>query len=460
MKKTLKIAVVVVFAFSMCIGFFAACNTKTQLTMPVISYDDETKTLSWDIVKYAQGYTLKIGDTVKPDSEIIQNGSRREYIVKEAADGRYNVYITARGDGKKYSDSEPRLKTIDYTTGKKLEMSTITYNNTTKMLSWDKVANATGYTLTLNQMVKPAGAIKAAGTKMQYEIVENTDGIYAVTVVAKGDGVNYRDSEPKTSSANYTRSENSRIRENMAISLNELLGSESASFDYKISVDGGLKILGINFSISDLLTAAGQEVPSYEGEVYLSNGELFLLMDGGLDGKSGKQYAALPNMLQTLIPGDDTTVLPETMTAKEKAGGGYVLSAEVDLATFGEGTFDPLLEYANGFFADFIGTGIDIPMGVTSIKLNKITIETIKNPVIEVNFDKDYNVTDIKVTITLSGYAFTNLSTLPLDIHIIGELFPSDRVVPDDMYAYLEEEGYARLELSEMPVPMPLTVVA
>ena len=85
-----------------------------------------------------------------------------------------------------------------------LVITGLTYNDTAKAVSWDKVVGAAGYTLRVGASDKAASLITENNNKMQYILSETASGAYTVYVKALGNGTAYSDSAEATVSCVYT----------------------------------------------------------------------------------------------------------------------------------------------------------------------------------------------------------------------------------------------------------------
>jgi len=85
----------------------------------------------------------------------------------------------------------------------KLVMSNPSYNDTTKLITWNVVPNANGYRV---QLVQNGNVIDIENVNVpQYEVLEPQSGQYTANVTARGNGTTYLDSDPKSTTFSYTK---------------------------------------------------------------------------------------------------------------------------------------------------------------------------------------------------------------------------------------------------------------
>ncbi|MCL1894469.1 MAG: hypothetical protein FWG02_09600 [Holophagaceae bacterium] len=176
--------------------------TKLQMSQP--NYSDTTKLVTWNIVPNASGYavTLKQGNTVIASTTIQSN----QYEIKEQQSGTFDFNVLAKGNGTTYLDSDPRSTTVNYTKiqeATKLQMSQPSYNDNTKLVTWAAVPNSNGYDITLRQGYNVIAS--ATIFTNQYEITGQQNATYDFDVLARGNGVTHLDSDPRSTTVNYTK---------------------------------------------------------------------------------------------------------------------------------------------------------------------------------------------------------------------------------------------------------------
>ncbi|MCL1886104.1 MAG: hypothetical protein FWF98_05060, partial [Dehalococcoidia bacterium] len=173
--------------------------TKLVMTQP--SYNDTTKLVTWATVPNAVSYYVEL----KRDGSTWRTAYvySTQYEITESIPATYTVSVTARGDGTTHTDSDPRTITANYTKElPKLTMTQPSYSDTTKLVTWATVPGAINYEVTLRQGSTVIRIATVYGT--QYEIRENHSGTFTVSIIAKGATTMFRDSDPKTTTANYT----------------------------------------------------------------------------------------------------------------------------------------------------------------------------------------------------------------------------------------------------------------
>ncbi|MCL1886105.1 MAG: hypothetical protein FWF98_05065 [Dehalococcoidia bacterium] len=176
----------------------------TQLVMSNPSYSDNTKLVTWDAVPNVSAYEviLKQGDSIVRG--LTTNST--EYKITENQSGVYTASLTAIGDGVNYLTSTPKSTSFFYTKIQeiiKLVMSQPSYNDNTKLVTWPSVQNATSYNVSLIQNGNIIRNVTVNGT--QYEIKENQSGTFTVSIIANGNGTTHSNSDPRTTTANYTK---------------------------------------------------------------------------------------------------------------------------------------------------------------------------------------------------------------------------------------------------------------
>lgn len=179
MALSLIISICMCFAFAGC----DSCNddkAPAKLLTPVVTVDDKG-VASWLEVENASGYAYVIGDGEE---------TATDNLSVNLADGQ-SIKVKAKGDGKNYTDSDfSEVKT--YTAPSKQPVQ----------LAGPSVSIGTDGTVTIGTVehaVKIVYVINE-GAETEYDANNKpvlTDG-QTIKVTAKGDGVNYTDSEPVT----------------------------------------------------------------------------------------------------------------------------------------------------------------------------------------------------------------------------------------------------------------------
>lgn len=179
MALSLIISICMCFAFAGC----DSCNddkAPAKLQTPVVTIDDKG-VASWLEVENASGYAYVIGD----GEETATNN-----LSVNLADGQ-SIKVKAKGDGKNYTDSDfSEVKT--YTAPSKKPVQ----------LAGPSVSIGTDGTVTIGTVEHAVKIVYVIddGAETEYDANNKpvlTDG-QTIKVTAKGDGVNYTDSEPVT----------------------------------------------------------------------------------------------------------------------------------------------------------------------------------------------------------------------------------------------------------------------
>lgn len=179
MALSLIISICMCFAFAGC----DSCNddkAPAKLSTPVVTIDDKG-VASWLEVENASGYAYVIGD----GEETATNN-----LSVNLADGQ-SIKVKAKGDGKNYTDSDfSEVKT--YTAPSKQPVQ----------LAGPSVSIGTDGTVTIGTVEHAVKIVYVIGDGAETEYDANnkpvlTDG-QTIKVTAKGDGVNYTDSQPVT----------------------------------------------------------------------------------------------------------------------------------------------------------------------------------------------------------------------------------------------------------------------
>ncbi len=179
MALSLIISICMCFAFAGC----DSCNddkAPAKLLTPVVTIDDKG-VASWLEVENASGYAYVIGDSEE---------TATDNLSVNLADGQ-SIKVKAKGDGKNYTDSDfSEVKT--YTAPSKQPVQ----------LAGPSVSIGTDGTVTIGTVEHAVKIVYVIGDGAETEYDANnkpvlTDG-QTIKVTAKGDGVNYTDSQPVT----------------------------------------------------------------------------------------------------------------------------------------------------------------------------------------------------------------------------------------------------------------------
>lgn len=171
----------------MCLAVaLVACSDKNEnpsaLSAPVIEID-ENGVISWAEVNHATGYTIQ------ENGEDVATVQELSYQITQTVPGTYSYTVTAVGDGKNYVNSKPsEPKSFTVATAIKLAKPTLSLD--INVLSWEAVENASSYD------VYEGGIVVSNTAQTQYTIPSKEIGSYSYTVVAKGDGKKYSNSDP------------------------------------------------------------------------------------------------------------------------------------------------------------------------------------------------------------------------------------------------------------------------
>lgn len=179
MALSLIISICMCFAFAGC----DSCNddkAPAKLLTPVVTIDDKG-VASWLEVENASGYAYVIGDGEE---------TATDNLSVNLADGQ-SIKVKAKGDGKNYTDSDfSEVKT--YTAPSKQPVQ----------LAGPSVSIGTDGTVTIGTVEHAVKIVYVIddGAETEYDANNKpvlTDG-QTIKVTAKGDGVNYTDSQPVT----------------------------------------------------------------------------------------------------------------------------------------------------------------------------------------------------------------------------------------------------------------------
>ncbi len=187
----MKKAIVLIFTLFLTLCL-ASCgsnkdNDPVALEAPVISLSGNI--VSWEVVTNATGYIVNVDGNDKPQQ------TETSYTLTGESVGNHNVNVVAVGNNTDYLNSVAS-NTVTYTVSPaKLTKPTIQLSG--NVVSWTAVPNASAYIVTVNGSAQPEQAT------VSYTITNKTAGDYVVTVVAKGNGTNYTNSD-SSNSVTYT----------------------------------------------------------------------------------------------------------------------------------------------------------------------------------------------------------------------------------------------------------------
>lgn len=157
-------------------------TVKAKLAKPELILSENTVT--WNAVTNATGYDVFVNGVSKG----VQ--STTSYTIAETAVGSYEVEVVAKSTNSLYIESDKSTKvtyTIDPT-----KLATPVLTLTGNVVSWDEVANATGYEVFVND------TSKGEQTTLSYTITDTAIGDYAVTVKALNPDTAYAASDVST----------------------------------------------------------------------------------------------------------------------------------------------------------------------------------------------------------------------------------------------------------------------
>ncbi len=190
-------------------------NPATQiLPLAAPSVSAEGKTVTWNAVENAIGYSVQVND-----GEWSAPQTETSYTLNRSTAGNYTVRVKALGDGVRYRDSDATGITVLIT--EKLATPTVTVED--NVISWYVVENADGYKIKINN-----GEWSNAQTEIEYTLTE--PGTYTVYVKAVADEEYYLDSEEAHISVTVTdisapvfgtHSELNKVAKNTTVTLGE-----------------------------------------------------------------------------------------------------------------------------------------------------------------------------------------------------------------------------------------------
>jgi hypothetical protein len=221
-KFTAAIAIILVVAIGLPLTLILTLGGPKKLSAPLnVAVNAETKTVTWDAVKNASNYVVSIGLLAPSDDETYISENKTPvngttYSLSALTDaGTYKIKVTAKGDGKKFTDSD-WSGAMEYTVSEnsggdpddptdpnepndpdepggnddapQLPAPQVTLNSN-KILTWSAVSNATKYTVSID------GKETSVGNITSYPMPFLPTGTYQIKVKAIGSGTTYLNSE-------------------------------------------------------------------------------------------------------------------------------------------------------------------------------------------------------------------------------------------------------------------------
>ena len=160
---------------------------KPLLDTQVLTLDNESKLLSWQAVPNATSYEVYING-------VLQAGNTSPFDLSSLTEpGLYKIKVVAKADTHNPSDAS-----VDYViAGEAPQLSAPTnFALDGFLLTWDEVANAMGYTVTIGNVTKQS--MTNSFDLAQFDIGDQT---VTVKVVALGNIIDYSDSDEATFTA-------------------------------------------------------------------------------------------------------------------------------------------------------------------------------------------------------------------------------------------------------------------
>lgn len=197
MKKRLGILLAITVICAMALTL-VACDKKDAEGRIILKTPQDVAingdTLSWSVVNNADGYIVKMGDTVIT-SEIPK--SKTTYAIPaDLSSGEFSV--AAKGDGKKYADGAFSSAVSFVRTSQLVAPSGITIDYNAKTVSWSAVEDAASYKV----YIKAQG--QSSDKENEYSVTEGTSyslaslsdepEIYEICVQAISGATNIKDS--------------------------------------------------------------------------------------------------------------------------------------------------------------------------------------------------------------------------------------------------------------------------
>ncbi|MEG2561127.1 MAG: hypothetical protein RSB10_00775 [Clostridia bacterium] len=175
-------------------SLFVACvQFESQLSAPVLSFDEQTNLLSWQEVPNAKSYKILLhtNDDTNSDVKVSYVTGKTSHSLSDNV-GKYAVEVFAVGGGSFSSSAKSAIvvdvKKVDPT---KIQLSTptLTFNKKSKELSWQAVDNASNYKILIHSGENLDSDVLRSEvlTKTTYSLTAYI-GRFAVEVTAQGYG--------------------------------------------------------------------------------------------------------------------------------------------------------------------------------------------------------------------------------------------------------------------------------
>lgn len=157
-----------------------------KLNAPILSLNDND--ITWSSVDHAEYYELYIDDKFVATIDGLSFTIDPEDL--ELSYGTHIIKVVAFAEG--YTESSSSI-TYEYENVEAIKLnSPINLNIEEGILTWDEVPNAKGYIV----YVDDKSYIVEVGSTFDLNVLELYIGSYSITVVAKGDTINYANSNP------------------------------------------------------------------------------------------------------------------------------------------------------------------------------------------------------------------------------------------------------------------------
>jgi PBP1b-binding outer membrane lipoprotein LpoB len=295
MKKTTKTTFLTAAVMLLCAIMLAACAGMPQpspspspsssapaspLTPPSLTklaqvtnlaFIDATDKISFTAVPHASGYiigisgtgiTAPINQTVTPGNGLTEASGKLIYTPAGLIAGSLSISVTAMGNNAEYSNSDPQTTVAANTVSPSLTpltavlQSSIEYTDATDTISFTPVANATAYIISVtggagqnivNQEMNVGSGLTSSDGKLHFVLQGATAGEFNISVVVKGDGVEYGNSPETTKGLSNTVSQTAQQLQTPSPEFydvgnaNLVRWAEVANASgYKISVSGAI----------------------------------------------------------------------------------------------------------------------------------------------------------------------------------------------------------------------------
>ena len=171
--------------------------SQNQLPAPSgLSYNPSTKTLSWNAVSNATGYSVNIS------GQTTQTANSTSLSVANLSSGSYSFTVVAICNGSTYTDSQPSSSqsfTVDNPNPiTQLDPPSGFHFMSGKLLMWNNDAKASGYILNITGPTNQSPEVSAGTTQLDVTTLDLASGSYSATIIAKGDNTNYTNSNPSS----------------------------------------------------------------------------------------------------------------------------------------------------------------------------------------------------------------------------------------------------------------------